>query len=143
MQWFLAFHIIGLILWLGGLLDLTRILGYHVKEEIPVQVRLSWMEFRMYWFVSTPGMLLSVIMGLLLFVHGGGVDVYFGGAQKWFVVKFVLALFLIIIHFALGKMLMTLRAEPQKTNPARFKAMHGITGLIFIGVVLLVFLKPF
>ena len=143
MAWFLVFHIVGLILWLGGLLDLTRILGYHVKEDIPVQERLSWMEFRMYWFVATPGMILSVVMGLLLFFKGGGVDIYFGGGFQWFIIKFVLALILIVIHFYFGKMLMALKAHPRIMSPARFKAIHGVIGLLFIFIVILAVVKPF
>lgn len=143
MAWYLTFHIVGLILWLGALLDLTRILGYHVKEDLPVQERLSWMEFRIYWFVATPGMILAVVMGLLMFFNGGGVANYFSGNSSWFLVKFILAMVLILIHFIFGKMLMQQRAEPRITSPARFKALHGITGLIFILIVIMAVVKPF
>lgn len=142
MQWFLTFHIIGLILWLGGLLDLTRILGYHVKEDIPVQKRLSRMEFRMYWFVATPGMILAVVMGLFMFFKGGGISAYFGDFS-WFRFKFALALVLIVVHFAFGKMVMDQRANPRITSPVRFKILHGVTGLIFISIVILAVVKPF
>lgn len=143
MAWFLVFHIVGLILWLGGLLDLTRILGYHVKEDIPVQERLSWMEFRMYWFVATPGMILAVVMGLFLFYYGGGVASYFSGHSYWFTFKLIFVLVLIALHFYFGKALMSLRAQPRIMSPAKFKALHGITGLIFIIVVMLAVVRPF
>lgn len=143
MAWYLVFHIVGFILWLGGLLDLTRILGYHVKEDLVVQQRLSWMEFRMYWFVATPGMILAVVAGLILFFMGGGTAIYFGGRSSWFLVKFGLALGLIVIHFICGRQIMDLRARPRFTSAVPFKVLHGLTGLVFIFVVILAVVKPF
>ena len=142
MKWYLVFHIIGFIFWAGGLLDISRILGYHVKEEIAVQKRLSWMEFRMFWFVSTPGLIVTWAMGLALFLTGGGVDVYLKGAG-WFHGKLTAVLVLTIIHFLIGRSVMQLRAEPKISNPAKFKALHGIAGLCVVAIVILVMIKPF
>lgn len=142
MDWYRVFHIIGFIFWVGGLLDISRILGYHVKEEINVQERLSWMEFRMFWFVSTPGLIVTYAMGILLFFSGGGVPVYLKGAG-WFHAKLTAIVVLTIIHFIIGKSLMNLREEPKQCSPAKFKAMHGIAGLCVTAIVILVILRPF
>lgn len=143
MNWYKVFHILGLLFWIGGLLDLTRILGYHVKEELAVQERLSRMEFRMFWFVCTPGMVLSALMGTLMFFGGGGIDVYFGGHGAWFHVKALLVVFLLAIHAITGKFIMDLKARPENISPARFKAIHGITGLFVTAIVILAIVKPF
>jgi len=143
MAWYLVFHILGVIIWIGGLMDLTRLVGYHVKEEVFVQARLSNMEFRMYWFVATPGMVLAVVMGIFLFFKGGGVPVYFGGPSSWFIMKFLLAMGLILIHFVFGRFLMDLKMQPRQMNPARFKILHGLTGLMVVGIIIMVFVKPF
>lgn len=142
MAWFAAFHVVGLVIWLGGLLDLTRLMGYHVKEDVAVQERLSWMEFRMFWFVATPGMLITVIMGLFLFFYGGGVETYLKGAG-WFHAKLTLVCILLVIHFVFGKMLMQQRAEPKIVKAGKFKAIHGVVGLLFISILILVFVRPF
>ena len=143
MKWYLVFHIVGFVIWVGTLLDLTRILGYHVKEEIAVQERLSRMEFRMYWFVATIGLALTVIFGLLLFFSNGGFATYVTGPFKWFVAKFCFVLSLVVIHILFGRYLMELKANPRKMNPARFKILHGLTGLIFISILIMVLVKPF
>lgn len=142
MAWYLAFHIIGLIVWLGALLDLTRILGYHVKEDISVQKRLSWMEFRMFFFVSTPGLIVSAVFGVLIFLKGGGVATYLKGSG-WFHAKLTCVLVLIGIHFWIGKKILKLRAKPQNTKPTPYKILHGIAALAVVITVILVFLKPF
>jgi putative membrane protein len=141
MVWFLSFHIIGFILWMGGLLDMTRILGYHVKEQIPVQERLSWMEKRMFFFVATPGMAITIIFGVCLFFAQGGFHGYLP-PSIWFHIKMSLVLILIGIHFFIAKQILFLRDNPQNMSPVRFKAIHGITGLALIAIVLLVIGKP-
>ncbi|MCP5464092.1 MAG: CopD family protein [Deltaproteobacteria bacterium] len=143
MRWFLAFHIVFFIIWAGALLDLTRILGYHVKEELPVQQRLSAMEFRMFWFVATPGMVVTILMGLFAFFSGGGVQTYFGSGALWFHIKITFVLLLISVHFLLGKNIMKLRAQPEKLAPGRFKALHGLTGVFLIAIIIMVMVRPF
>ncbi len=142
MAWALTFHLLGLIVWLGSLLDLTRILGYHVKEELNVQARLSAMEFRMFFFVATPGLVITLICGIILFFIGGGVSQYLVG-HGWFHAKLTLILGLLGIHFFIGKQILKLRATPQKISPGRFKAMHGIAALMLVFILILVMVKPF
>lgn len=143
MAWFLTFHLLGLIVWMGALLDLTRILGYHVSEEIPVQTRLSFMEFRIFFFVATPGLIVTLLFGTLLFFHGGGIDYYLKGATVWFHAKLSLVIFLLGIHTVMGKHILKLRSHPQKMKPAKFKALHGVTALTLILILILVLVKPF
>lgn len=142
MQWYLVFHVVGFVIWVGSLLDLTRILGYHVKEEIAVQERLSRIEFRMFWFVSTIGMALTIIFGLLCFMSGGGIAAYLQSPAKWFHVKLTLVFVMIVIHFVFGRYLMELRASPRIMKPVRFKILHGLTGLVFIGILIMVLVRP-
>ena len=141
MQWFKIFHIIGFILWVGSLMDLSRILGYHVKEEIDVQKRLAAIEFRIYWFVATIGLVITLIMGICLFEAGGGVDHYFRGGGIWFHIKSTLLVLFVGIHALIGHLFMNLRRLPEKKNPAIFKALHGIMGLLLIGIVSMAVLK--
>lgn len=142
MAWALTFHLLGLIVWMGALLDLTRILGYHVKEELAVQARLSAMEFRMFFFVATPGLAITLIFGIILFFLGGGVSQYLVG-KGWFHAKLTLLIGLFVIHFFIGKQILKLRATPQKISPKRFKALHGIAALMMVLILILVMVKPF
>jgi putative membrane protein len=143
MVYFLVFHIVAFIIWMGALLDLTRILGYHVAEELSVQARLSRMEFRIFFFVATPGMVLTLLMGLGLFISGGGVEQYLTGGTQWFHAKLTLVLGLLGVHYFVGQKILALRAKPEKISPKAFKALHGIAALLLIGVVVLVKTKSF
>src|SRR5688500_4204910 len=110
MAWYLIFHILGFILWMGGLLDMTRILGYHVKEENSVQQRLSWMERRMFFFVATPGMFITLAMGVMLFFSQGGFQGYLL-TSAWFHIKICMVLLLIGVHFLVAKQILSLQAS--------------------------------
>src|SRR3954453_13952246 len=96
--WALAFHLVGVVLWMGGLLTFSRILGYHAREAPSVRPRYSWMEGRLNWLVAGPGAVLTIGCGLWL------LNIY--GAQ-WFRValwmhwKLVLVIVVVIIHAVL------------------------------------------
>jgi len=142
MAWYLVFHIVGLVVWMGALLDLTRILGYHVKEEFNVQQRLSAIEFRIFFFVATPGLVITAIFGILLFFAGGGFANYFG-SQGWFHAKLTLVIFLFAVHVLMGRNILKLKAQPQNLKPTRYKILHGTAALALVLIVILVFIKPF
>lgn len=142
MLWYKVFHFLGLIVWIGGLLDLTRILGYHVKEDEVVQKRLSWMEHRMFFFVSTPGLIIALVFGLLLFMAGGGPLQYFKGSG-WFHAKSTLILILFFIHFFVGKKILAFKEDHSQKNPAVFKALHGVAALCVTLSIILAVVKPF
>ncbi|MCA8938320.1 MAG: hypothetical protein KDB07_00805 [Planctomycetes bacterium] len=59
------------MVYLGSLLNLSRILGYHAKEEREVRIRLSRMEKRMYFAVNLPGLLIMLTFGLLMLLGIG------------------------------------------------------------------------
>ncbi|MDX2214352.1 MAG: protoporphyrinogen oxidase HemJ [Oculatellaceae cyanobacterium bins.114] len=73
--WFKAFHIIGVVVWFAGLFYLVRLFVYHVEaNEQPepartiLQQQYQLMEKRLYNLITTPGMVLTVIMAIALLI---------------------------------------------------------------------------
>ena len=128
-----------MILWGGGALNLSRMLAFHVQEDLEVQPRFSNLEFRIFFFVALPGMLLAVASGLvmlsdpvmLLMQHG------------WMQAKLGLACIFILLTFELGRRITRLGAKPAKASKGPQMALHGIFGLCLLGILYLVFLQPF
>ena len=154
-----AFHLIFVIIWMGGLMGLGRFLGYHVGEAAAVRERLTRMEKRMYFFVTLPGMVMTVVTGLLL-LHGvGHPNTEWGPADFlrfylsprsiqntfWYVtfhakltsVGILIAcdLFTVAQIFALAK-------RPEMPTRVRFSILHGIEALFVIIVVILMLGQP-
>lgn len=137
--WWLVFHLLGIILWIGGILNLSRMLGYHTKEAIEVQERLSWMEFRMYHFVSLPGLAITVITGIGMLA----VEPMLLQGQGWLHAKLAVVVGLIVIDQLLRTKLMALRAQPALISPKPFKILHGLMGLALIAILILAIVRPF
>src|SRR5262249_26944314 len=111
----LAFHLLGAVLWMGGLLSFSRILGYHAREAPSVRPRYTWLEGRMNWLVTVPGAVITTGCGLWL------IQIY--GAQ-WFAVarwmhwKLVLVAVVVVIHaFLTWKQRRVARQRPDEPVP--------------------------
>ena len=99
--WFKSFHIIGVVVWFAGLFYLVRLFIYHVevqteKEEIRdvFNKQYTLMEKRLANIITTPGMILAVIMASgLLYMQ----PIYL--TQAWMQIKILFVFFLLIYHF--------------------------------------------
>src|SRR5436309_4742925 len=93
--WLLGFHLIGVVLWMGGLLAFSRILGYHAKEDPSVRPRFTFIEGRLNYLVAVPGALLTIAFGVWM---------AYGYGRAWFRVavwlhwKLSFVLVLAVIH---------------------------------------------
>jgi len=99
--WFKSFHIIGVVVWFAGLFYLVRLFIYHVevqneKEEIRdvFNKQYTLMEKRLANIITTPGMILAVIMASgLLYMQ----PIYL--TQTWMQIKLLLSPFYLFIIF--------------------------------------------
>lgn len=139
MAWWLTFHVLGIILWTGGLLAISRMAAYHVAEAAAVQPRFAWVEWRMYWLVTVPGAVITLVTaaGLL------AVSRVPYGSLGWFHGKMGLVALLLALHAALHVKLKALQARPEAARKALFSAVHGTIGLTVIGILIMVEVRPF
>jgi len=139
MTWWLTFHMLGIILWSGGLLGISRMAAYHVAEEAAVQPRFAWVEGRMYWLVAVPGAIIATLTAFGLLMTSG---IAYGG-QGWFHGKMMLVGLLIVLHLVLHVKLKALKEAPETARKAVFSAVHGTIGLTIIGILIMVRVRPF
>jgi putative membrane protein len=139
MTWWLTFHILGVILWTGGLLAISRMAAYHTVEEPAVQPRFAWVEGRMYWLVAVPGAVITLITAFGLMSTGALPYDELG----WFHGKMGLVALLIVLHALLHIKLKALRERPAEQKKAIFSAVHGTIGLTVIGILIMVVVRPF
>ena len=131
-------HILGIILWIGGLMNLTRMVAFHVGEEPEVQKRLHFIENRIFKFVALPGMLLALISGLYML----SIDMSFYMKQPWMHAKLLFVGFMLGITAILQGKLGQLATNHEKQSAKSFKIAHGVTGLMLILILIMIFLKP-
>lgn len=140
MVWLQSFHIIGIIVWMGGLATLSRLLGHHASLESPdARAALVQFERRSYLAAVFPAFLVTLGTGLaMLIVNGFGhylkAD---GGWGATFHLKLTLVVGLIVADQLVFAKMRKLHRDDEGSR-GFFMAVHGITGLVFMIIVILV-----
>lgn len=133
-----AIHLLGIILWTGGLMNLTRMVSFHMQEEPEVQKRLHYIEDRIYKFVTLPGMILTLLAGFYML----STNMEFYMKQPWMHAKLLFVVIMIVVSALLQGKLKELGTNTEKQNPKMFKMLHGITGLMLILTLAMIYLRP-
>ena len=132
----LALHIIGIVMWVGGLLVLTRFFKLFTAA-IPKDESLAKLLGRIYYGYVVPGFLLALITGIVQLSYRGA---QFYLAQGWFHAKLGLVLLLIVVTAVSFYDLKKVRSG-KTLSRARVAALHGIVGLVLLVVVFLTVLN--
>lgn len=137
--WAMAFHIVALVLWMGGLLVVTQVMAAHTRESSPeARQALGRLESKLFKGVAHPGAALVVVTGILLLVANPSHFLHEG----WFHAK----LFLVAILAGLDVMAY-LRAKAFQAGQIELKrkeciVLHVAIAFVFLGIAILVFVKP-
>jgi protoporphyrinogen IX oxidase len=135
--WILAFHVFGVILWMGSLLVLTSLMGL-VGDEVGVsKERFLVAARRLFNSSANGGAMAAIGFGILLILLEPSVL-----RQGWLHIKLLLVLVVIVMHVRLFRRITALEAEPSGANRREFAMTHGILSLLLLAILLLVFLKP-
>ncbi|MEJ5210921.1 MAG: protoporphyrinogen oxidase HemJ [Burkholderiales bacterium] len=137
MLWVKSFHIIFMVTWFAGLFYLPRLFVYHaMSEDRPSIERFKIMERKLYYGIMTPGGVITVVLGLWLWL-GYGIS---GG---WLHAKLALVTVLIAYHLWCGRLLAEFRADRNRHSHVWYRWFNEFPVLILIAVVILVVVKPF
>lgn len=139
MLWVKAFHIVFMVTWFAGLFYLPRLFVYHAMAEDTVsRERFKVMERKLYWGIMTPGAVLTIALGLWLWLG------WFKGAYGgWFHAKLALVALLAGYHLWCGMLLKDFAADRNTKSHVWFRWFNEVPVLVLIATVLLVVLRPF
>ncbi|HWN30079.1 MAG TPA: protoporphyrinogen oxidase HemJ [Burkholderiales bacterium] len=136
MLWIKAFHVISMVTWFAGLFYLPRLFVYHSAAEDKISIeRFLIMERKLYFYIMTPGAVLTLVFGFWLL----------GSAASglWLSVKLGLVILLILFHIYCGKLLIDIKNDPKSHSQKFYRWLNEIPTVILIAVVILVVVKPF
>jgi putative membrane protein len=135
-----SLHIIFMVTWFAGLFYLPRLFVYHAMASADDRVgieRFCVMERKLYWGITTPGAVLTILFGVWLW-KGYGID---GG---WLHAKLALVAILVAFHVYLGKLVADFRAGRNRHGHVFYRWLNEIPALpILVAIVFLVVMKPF
>lgn len=129
MTYSLALHLIGLVLWIGGLVLVPRMMRLTLENRGGMAVAVR----RVFWGYLIPGFVLTLITGLYQFDIGGR-TAYF--SQGWFHGKLLFLVVLVVITVLLATDVKRY-AGAERVSPGRLMAIHGTAALSLILIMIL------
>ena len=138
--WVKAFHIMAVMSWMAGLFYLPRLFVYHVEQVetgSPTDKMFQTMEYRLLKAIMNPAMIVTWILGLILVVTPGLVDL----SDTWPWVKGFCVIAMTIFHIWLGKKRKDFVAGVNVLTGRQYRVMNEAPTLLMIAIVLSVILK--
>ena len=140
--WTKALHVAALIAWMSGLFYLPRLYVYHCAT-VPGSAeseRFKVMERRLLKQITTPAMIATLLLGIVLVLTPGVVDVAHAG---WFHVKMVAVLLLFGFHGAASRWRRDF-LQDRNRRPARFyRIANEVPTVLMLVAVTMAVVKPF
>ena len=139
--WIKAAHVIAIVAWMAGMLYLPRLFVYHsaAPKGSPQSETFKVMERRLLRYITTPAMLASWLLGLIL-AFSGQID---WSRDGWFYAKLILVLALSAYSGLLAAWTKDFALD-RNTRSARFyRIANEIPTVLMILIVILVVVRPF
>ena len=96
------------------------------------------MEKKLFYYIMTPAMILSLIFGLLL-IYNLGFSVF---SELWMQIKIISVIFLTFYHFYLGGCLMDFKNDQNTKTSKFFRIINEVPTVLLILIVFIVIFKP-
>jgi|SRR5690606_10996144 len=137
MLWLKALHIIFMVTWFAGLFYLPRLFVYHAMSDDDASIeRFKVMERKLYYGITTPGAVLTVVFGTWLWLGYG----FSGG---WLHAKLALVAVLIGYHLWCGRLVRLFRDDANTRSHVFYRWFNEFPVLLLVAIVILVVVKPF
>ncbi len=141
MLWYKALHLIFMVTWFAGLFYLPRLFVYHAMADDDTSIeRFKVMERKLFYGITTPGGLLTLLFGLLL-LSANGLSAYSG--QYWLHLKFFILLLLVIYHAYCWKLLKEFKNNNNHRSHIWYRWFNEIPVLFLVIIVILAVVRPF
>lgn len=141
MLWFKALHIIFMVTWFAGLFYLPRLYVYHAMSSDQTSIdRFKVMERKLFYGITTPGALLTIIFGFCT-LFSNGLTAYSG--QLWLLIKYFLIIILLAYHVYCWFLLQDFKYDRNKHGHVWYRWFNEVPVLILIGIIILAVVRPF
>ena len=138
-DWWLVLHLPAMVLWVGSLLTVTVVLAIHCREAgVEARNALARLENKMFKGIAHPGAALMIITGVLLVLT----EPEFYMRASWLHAKMLLVVFMVALDLRIyfrAKAFQSGKIEMQRSECI---GLHASVGAVFLGILILVLLKP-
>ena len=136
MLWVKSFHLIFMVAWFAGIFYLPRLFVYHTLAEDRISIeRFKIMERKLYVGIMTPCMVLTLALGIWLWLD-------YGFSGIWMNIKLGLIIVLVVYHHYCGYLLSQFKQGKNTHSHTWFRVFNEIPVILLIAIVILVTVKP-
>ena len=140
MIWYKALHLIFMVTWFAGLFYLPRLFVYHAMSEDSTSIdRFKIMERKLYFGITTPGGILTLLFGLLT-LNSVGWAAYSG--TYWLHIKLVCVFLLVLYHIYCGKLLFDFKHDNNKHSHVWYRWFNEVPVIFLITIIILAVVRP-
>jgi len=143
-----ALHIIFIVTWFAGLFYFPRLFIYNTEaNEKPAAVKealqqqFGIMMSRLWYGITWPSALLTLVFGLLVLFNGGWNNIVFMPAGKWLLVKLIFVVFLYVYHLTLHKIFRQQVKGIFRYSSQQLRAWNEVATVFLIAIVMLATVK--
>jgi putative membrane protein len=139
-----ALHIIFVVSWFAGLFYMVRLFIYHTEAQERtdpdrriLSAQFELMEKKLWWIITTPAMVLTVVFGLWMILLNPNYYL----TQGWMHLKLAFVAVLLLYHFLCQKIMNDLQRNKFNWRSNGLRIWNEIATLILVAVVFLVVMK--
>lgn len=138
MIWFLAVHIMAMLIWCASLLFLlsltvARCPSRQAPNDALTPRQHNSVVRQLLTLISTPAAVVAIISGTWVFLLQGSVD-------SWLIAKLTLVVLLVVCHTTGGVLI--LRTENEKKTRPWGQILATVSAVLMLAIVWLVLAKP-
>ena len=138
-----ALHIIFLVSWFAGLFYMVRLFIYtreaQDKDATAREIltdQLTLMQSRLWWIITTPAMVLTVVFGsLLLYINPAYLK------MPWMHMKLGFVVLLLAYHFYSQRIMFQQKTGVYHLTTGKLRLWNEVATLFLVAIVFLVVLK--
>ena len=143
-----ALHIIFIVTWFAGLFYFPRLFIYNteandkpavIKEALQEQFLI--MMKRLWYGITWPSAILTLVFGLLVLFKGGWAGILFEPSGRWMLIKLIFVLFLYLYHFSLHKIYLQQSKGIFRYTSQQLRIWNEVSTIFLIAIVMLVVVK--
>lgn len=135
-----SLHIVGVVVWFAGLFYIARLYVYHKEldgrseqEKAVLEPQFSLMERRLWYAITWPGMIVTVVMGSSLLI--------WFGFPPWIHAKLGLVVLLLLYHLQCGRLRKQLVAKQCTWSSKKLRMFNEVPSVLLVMIVFAVVMK--
>ena len=143
-----ALHIIFIVTWFAGLFYMPRLFIYATEagekpeaEKNILRSQFSIMMKRLWYGITWPSAILTLLLGPLVMFNGGWDKVVMQPEGRWLLIKLIFVVFLYLYHWSLHRIFKEEMAGIFKYSSQRLRVWNEVATIFLISIVMLAVVK--